>query len=245
MFTILPIMMIVYVILQFLFNQPSWAALITFILSILSYGPLERARYYYERRFLIRPGSHIRFGLAMYWIVWTLLQAIILSILSYFMACQCQSNPWNGFIFSSSTLLLIFIFYRLDQSTWGQSIYIFPYAYMRLAIPIGLIHALLLIYIPKIFETPSIWSKRIFEGVNHLLRFGGNAWRGDICSAYVHLDQSLSQIFLSLPFPFSDIAFLLVRTEMTYGFLVLLYAWNAYRLARWRLIKDRDEIPQV
>ena len=245
MLTIIPMMVFVYLVLQLLFSRADWAFVITWVLSIVSYGPLERARYLYQRRFLLRPHVKLSIFTTFSWIFWVVLQATILAILAYLMACQCQTDAWNAFIFSMSTLVLIFIFHKLDSTSWGQSIYLFPYAYMRLAIPIGLLHSLLLIYIPRLFEAPSIWSKRVFDGLQHFIRFGGQAWRGEICSAYVHLDESLTQVFMSLPFPFNEIVSIVLRTEMVYGFLVLLYAWNAYRLARWHTIKHRVEIPPV
>jgi hypothetical protein len=219
----------IYQILQF----PSLSMGCTFIVSAFFLSKIEQSRFRAQHAYFMRKGySSASLWRKLYLLIVVFLKAMGLSVLSYFLSCQCRTTPLISMQFPSFCLGLLFLIHYLEQRPWGHKFYVFPLFYSYFALLIGLINTLLLY--PSNQEGHSfILSKRIYLTFAHFVRFGQTLYQGNTCKAYTKFNQSFEQFFSFFPSPFNHILDFLLALEMAHGFLMIIYTWALYTGIRW------------
>ena len=206
---------------------------LTLVVSLGFIYQVEQSRFKAHHAYFIRNGSpSSSLWRRIYLLVLILLKASGLSLLSYFLSCQCRTSSLISVQFPSLCLALLFLIHYLEGRPWGSRFYIFPLFYSYFAILIGFLNTLLL-YPYGHDESSFILSKRIYLTFAHVVRFGQTLYQGNTCGAYIRLNQSFEQFFSFFPSPFNHILDFLLALEMAHGFLMIMYTWAIYKVIKW------------
>ena len=219
----------IYTLLQF----PSFTMGGTFLASVFFLFNLERSRFKANHAYFIRQGfPSSSLWRKLYLLGLILIKASGLSLLSYFLSCQCRTIPAVSIHFPSLCLALLLLIHYLESRAWGKNFYLFPVFYSYFALLIGLINTLLL-HSSNQVEGNFILSKRIYLTFANFVRFGQTLYQGNTCGAYTKLNQSFEQFFSFFPEPFNHILDFLLALEMAHGFLMIIYTWVMYKGIQW------------
>ena len=220
---------LIYQGLQF----PSLSMGCTFIVSAFFISNIEKSRFKANHAYFIRNGlPAASLWRKFYVFALIFLKASSLSILSYFLSCQCRINPAIAIQFPTLCLGLLCLIHYLEDRPWGQRFYLIPLFYSYFAVIIGFINTLLL-YPAYQDESHLILSKRIYLTFAHFIRFGQTLYQGNTCGAYIKLNQSFEQFFSFFPEPLNHVLDFLCALEMAHGFLMIIYTWSLYKGIKW------------
>ena len=132
---------LIYQTLQF----PSLSMGCTFVISAWFISMIEQSRFKANHAYFIRnglPSASVWRRFYVFGLIF--LKASSLSILSYFLSCQCRIHPIIAMQFPTLCLGLLCLIHYLEGRPWGQRFYLIPLFYSYFAVVIGFINTLLL-----------------------------------------------------------------------------------------------------